>query len=323
MRRLFVARTEHELDNLRPHWVNILRESPFHGVFQQFDIARLAGTHFAQRETPHFVVAESDSGLAIIPAVIRTDKTIALVGEALFDYRDVLASGDPDVLRYAWTRLMQLRMPLSVVALRDSYACKRWQDFAPQPFANAPCTLRTHTSADEFSSTHSRLGSRARRLSRRGVELQRHAGMNSGLIRWIYEQKGSQPARQANVFADALRREFMVRMAAEPASRCEVFTYECNEKVVASLVTFLHGHTRNFYTIYFDQRWAEHSPGQSLVYEATALSLAEGLDCDYMTGEYPYKLRVATDTVRLYRVEASAEKLLQIIDGDRLGELVA
>ncbi len=38
-------------------------------------------------------------------------------------------------------------------------------------------------------------------------------------------------------------------------------------------------------------------------------SLAAGLDCDYMTGEQPYKMRLATNSVPLYNVRATAEEL--------------
>jgi len=45
------------------------------------------------------------------------------------------------------------------------------------------------------------------------------------------------------------------------------------------------------------------------LFEATRLTLEEKLDCDYMTGEQPYKLRFATGSEPLYRIEPSAEKL--------------
>jgi hypothetical protein len=39
-----------------------------------------------------------------------------------------------------------------------------------------------------------------------------------------------------------------------------------------------------------------------LVFAITQRSLAEGLDCDYMTGEQPHKLRLATSMTRLFKV---------------------
>jgi CelD/BcsL family acetyltransferase involved in cellulose biosynthesis len=66
---------------------------------------------------------------------------------------------------------------------------------------------------------------------------------------------------------------------------------------------------RHCYTIYYDSRWSDFSPGQLLLFEVAARSLAEGLDCDFMTGEYPYKNRVATARVPLFTVQAGAAAL--------------
>jgi CelD/BcsL family acetyltransferase involved in cellulose biosynthesis len=74
-------------------------------------------------------------------------------------------------------------------------------------------------------------------------------------------------------------------------------------------VTFCHGTCRHFYTIHHDQRWERFSPGQVLIFDVTRESLAEGLDVDFMTGEYPYKNRLATAMVPLFRVAASARQI--------------
>ena len=60
-----------------------------------------------RRETPHVIVAESDSGMAIIPAV-RRERELGLIGETLFDYRDVLSAGEPELLEHAWRELARL-----------------------------------------------------------------------------------------------------------------------------------------------------------------------------------------------------------------------
>ena len=41
-----------------------------------------------------------------------------------------------------------------------------------------------------------------------------------------------------------------------------------------------------------------------MIFDVTRESLAEGLDVDFMTGEYPYKNRLATAMVPLFRVSA-------------------
>src|SRR5262249_23020017 len=141
-----------------------------------------------------------------------------------------------------------------------------------------------------------------------GIELHNYPGTNSDAIRNLYDCKRMRfPATSDNLFTDRRRCDFMVAAAALPESHCEVFTMEQQDgTLVAGLVTFLDGGTRRFYTIYFHPEWARHSPGVALVFEVTARSLAQGLSCDYMTGEYPYKLRLANSSRPLYKVEATA-----------------
>ncbi len=108
----------------------------------------------------------------------------------------------------------------------------------------------------------------------------------------------------------------MVAAAALEAEKCRVFTLEDTVGcIVAGLVTFLDHGIRRFYTIYFDPEWAVYSPGVALVFEATALSLEQGLSCDYMTGEYPYKLRFANASRMLYSIDASPAQLAAIARG--------
>jgi CelD/BcsL family acetyltransferase involved in cellulose biosynthesis len=47
----------------------------------------------------------------------------------------------------------------------------------------------------------------------------------------------------------------------------------------------------------------------ALIHEVVQESLSSGMDCDFMTGEQPYKTRLATSSVPLYRVCATAEML--------------
>jgi CelD/BcsL family acetyltransferase involved in cellulose biosynthesis len=137
-------------------------------------------------------------------------------------------------------------------------------------------------------------------------------------VRFIYETKGKQATPSENLFQDRMRREFMVRIAAEAGARCDVYTYETNSELVAALVAFRGDGVRHCYTTYYDSRWYDFSPGQLLLFEVAALSLAEGLDCDFMTGEYPYKNRLATARVPLFTVEAGAEALPGIFSSSKL-----
>jgi CelD/BcsL family acetyltransferase involved in cellulose biosynthesis len=54
-----------------------------------------------------------------------------------------------------------------------------------------------------------------------------------------------------------------------------------------------------------------YSPGVALLYEVTRASLAENLDCDYLTGEQEYKMRFATSVMPLYRVDVTAGELAE------------
>lgn len=56
-------------------------------------------------------------------------------------------------------------------------------------------------------------------------------------------------------------------------------------------------------------RVSEAFTGAGADFEITRESLADGLDCDYMTREQLYKMRLATNSVPLYRAQATAEEL--------------
>jgi CelD/BcsL family acetyltransferase involved in cellulose biosynthesis len=304
-----VARTAREMERLRERWDQCASDSGT--IFQRFLWVNLAAAMFAAVESPMVVVAESDSGLALIPAAVICGGTVlGMIGERLFDYRNVLHVGDESLLARAWARLSSLGLPMNFTALRDDGHEAKWREFELSPFANAPGVVRSQVTAEQFLHSHSRLGRQVRRLAKRGATLRRYDGNASGLIRWIYERKAEQP--NGDIFTDPLRREFIVRAAGADPRACDVFTYETGTQVVAALVTFRHREMRHFYTIYFDNEWAQLSPGQVLLYEATAITLAEGLDCDYMTGEQPYKLRLATNSVPLYRVTATAERMAEV-----------
>jgi len=53
-----------------------------------------------------------------------------------------------------------------------------------------------------------------------------------------------------------------------------------------------------------------------LLFDVVTESLREGLDCDFMTGEYPYKNRIATEMVPLYRVRATSTELREAAHRD-------
>jgi CelD/BcsL family acetyltransferase involved in cellulose biosynthesis len=301
--RKVVARSPDELDRLRPVWENLCRTCTA-TLFQTFSWNRLAASLFAGREEPYVVLVETDAGAALIPGAIA-DHGFTLLGEALFDYRDVLSQGDPSVLRQTWQEVAALKLPIFFAALRGEERRRAWEDFAPHPFVSAPCVLACHTSAEQLAAAHTRIGSRWRKILRQGVEFQHQPNPSAELLQRIYRLKAAQPP--ANLFRDAARITFLTAAAKLGEAPCDVYTLTQGATVVAALITFQDGDTRRFYTIYYDHAWAHFSPGMVLLFEVTRLSLEEGLNCDYMTGEQPHKTRLATARVPLFRVECSRQ----------------
>lgn len=308
MRRTIISRTQQEITRLRYLWQDIERQQPA-TMFQSYAWNRTAAAAFADRDDPFIIYAESDDGAALIPAAANHGR-LSLLGETLFDYRNVLCLGDEQVLQSAWGRAAQLGLKFSAGAVRGDANLAAWCGFDLHGFYGAPRVSTKEISADNFASKHSRLARWHRRMEREGIAMQCRAGDESDLVRFIYQQKGSQPAETGdNLFRDPRRIDFMVAVCRTMGNACEIFTYESASTLVAALVTFHDGNVRRFYTIYFAQDWARYSPGTVLLYEITRRSLATGLDCDYMTGEHAYKLRFATSTVPMYWAEASAEMM--------------
>jgi CelD/BcsL family acetyltransferase involved in cellulose biosynthesis len=295
--RVHIATSCAELAALRPRWETCLAERPG-TLFQSFEWNWLAAKVFAEREAPYVVYAESDCGLAIIPACIRTSsRTLSLLGEELFDYRDYLSAGDHGPLRAAWQKLAELELPFAVTALRDREASERWSWLSPEPFCGAP--MATPSQAPDPKDMDA-----LRRLLRRGATVQQHSPHDATLVRRIYEQKAAQ--RWPNLFSDQLRRDFMEAAIQQPSSCCEIFTLELDGEELATLVTFLDGNVRRFYTTFFDYRWAKLSPGFSLLCAVADLTAKSGLAYDLMTGEQSHKTRLASHSVPLYKIPLRA-----------------
>lgn len=312
--RTKVAHSASEMDALEPLW-NALLQKQAHTIFQQFRWNQLCAELFRNRLSPHVVAVESDAGAAIIPAAVNHESSqLEMLGERLFDYRDVLHTGDLEILRVAWKRLGEFKIPLGETIIGQAVAAANWSEFSRTPFVKAPGVDRALITAEGFRAAHRRLGRHFRRIQKYGVVFQVHRGADSKIVRRLYARKCKQFSHDPhNIFDDPLRREFMVAAAAEEGQRCNVFTLETRDsELVAGLLTFTEEDCRRFYTIYFDPAWKSFSPGLLLIYEATARSLAEGLSCDYMTGEQAYKLRLANTFRQLYKVTATADEIASI-----------
>lgn len=280
-------------------------------VFQSFDLNLLAAARFVDREEPYVVCAESRNGAAIVPAALRRgDGTIRLLGEELFDYRTFLHRGDDKVLRGALGALAKLGRPMEIVALRQSDRTLVTDELDLLQFAAAPSVSCAQISTEEFAAAHTRLARNLRRMERLRFEIRNYDGANPQLLRSIYAQKAEQS--ESSLFHDAERVEFMVSAAGLMPRAFEIFTLENGGKRAAVVVTLRDGRYRRFYTGWFAAEFEKHSPALALIFEITRQSLADGLDCDYMTGEQAYKMRLATNSVPLYQVRATAEQLTAI-----------
>jgi CelD/BcsL family acetyltransferase involved in cellulose biosynthesis len=296
------------LDKLHSRW-QWLHAQGSYTIFQGYELNRRAAEWFAGRESPYVIVAESEAGMAIIPAA-RRERELGLIGETLFDYRDVLSAGDGQVLTEAWRALAKLGLGLEVTALRGDEVRQRWESLAPTPFCNAPITRRCDISAEEFVTAHRKAAKASRRLAREGLRLIRHQDKPERLAEWIYRRKSEWSGTSENLFGDRQRQDFMQWIVCNHIIDWSIWSYQTNYgDIAAALMTLEDGLCRHFYTIHHDARWERFSPGQVMIFDVTRESLAEGKDVDFMTGEYPYKNRLATAMVPLYRVSASVEQM--------------
>ena len=299
---IIVTRSSEELERLREPWQRLYSLGQ-HTKFQTYVWNVLAAQMFAPRQALAVVYADCSDGAAIIPATLTdTSGELRLLGEELFDYRTVLHHGNPAALHAAFEVLSTLGSSLKIVALREGASLLVGE---PGPFCGAPALM----SMDRELAMHPRLGRSLRRLLRQGCALNQYSGSATSVIRSIYERKGQQGG---NLFTDRLRIDFMCRLADQEADSFDIFTLEKSGEIVSGLVTFRDGAWRRFYTTYFDERWAKLSPGVALLYEVALRSLNAGLHCDFMTGEQPYKMRLATSSVPLFTLRLDQAQMREI-----------
>lgn len=305
MFRLRVARNVAEIESLGSAWDSLM--NPRLTLFQKHRWNLLAASIFGAREEPYFIFAENDNGAAILPSVIQLQSgTISFAGETLFDYRDYLAIGDPAPLNAAWHKLALLDLPLSITAIRGSED-PVWHPWTRHFFSRAPRLLRSEMTSEQLVLGHTRAFNRLRKLERMGLRITQYDG-DAPIVAQIYRMRRAQ-STPSGLFHDPLRGEFMVAACRAEGSSCEVFALEHGSTLAAALVTFCDGEWRRCYTIFYDHGWARFSPGVSLLFEVARRSLEQGLNVDLMTGQQPYKMRVAQNAQDLFRVNASASDL--------------
>jgi CelD/BcsL family acetyltransferase involved in cellulose biosynthesis len=306
--QLRVARDVAEIERLGSSWDSLITRELT--LFQSHRWNRLAANIFVKREEPYFIFAENDNGVAILPAVIQQQsRTISFAGECLFDYRDYLAAGDSAPLSAAWQKLASLNLPMSITAVVRSHD-RVWRHLPKHFFTRAPRLYQSELTSEQFVRRHPRAFSRLRKLERMGLRISQYSG-DSPIVSEIYRLRRVQ-STASGLFHDPLRGEFMVAVCGVEGSKCEVFALEHGSTLAAALVTFRDAGWRRCYTIFYDYRWARFSPGVSLLFEVARRSLEQGINLDLMTGDQPYKKRVAPGTQELFKVSASASDMHQL-----------
>ena len=319
MLRVSVARSVREIETLGSAWDSLM--NPELSLFQSHRWNLLAATFFGEREEPHFIFAEDDNGAAILPAVIQTrSRTISFAGESLFDYRDYLAVGDHAPLMAAWQKLAASNLPLSISAI-SRIQDHIWERMPKTFFSRAPRLNTAHITAERFVQDHSRAFSRVRKLERMGLRSTQYSG-DSRIARDIYRLRTT-GSNAAELFHDTLRAEFMVAVCCNKGSNCEIFALEDANTLAAALVTFRDADWRRCYTIFYDRRWARFSPGTSLLFEIVRRSLEQGISVDLMTGEQPYKMRMAQSTQDLFKVSASSSEMRKLFPASITADMAA
>lgn len=284
-----------ELPRLRPLWER-LHQAGSYTRFQSYLWNEMAARFFADRQQLAVVAVESGSSAAILPAVLQ-DGTVKLLGETLFDYRNLLAEGSQVLVESAWQAIGERfgNVNIEVTAVRPQDKAN-WQAFAFRPFVKTP-----HILHDRKFEAHLSLERNWETLQKAGCKLKKHDGGQTALIHEIYERKAQQPS--GDLFRDPVRVAFLCALMKADHDAFDVWTIRAKDDLVSGLVCFRDGHWRRFYTSCFHPEWAEHSPGTTLLHQASKHYLSHGTDCDLMTGEQPFKLRLANSHSQLWIAE--------------------
>ena len=143
----------------------------------------------------------------------RSDGTIRLLGEELFDYRAFLHTGDDEVLRAALAALVSWGDHWKLWPIRETDRNVVTDELELLPFAAAPGVSCAQVSADEFAAAHTRLARNLRRMERLGFRVEEPTmGRIQQLLRSIYAAKAEQS--ESSLFHDPARKEFLVSAAA-------------------------------------------------------------------------------------------------------------
>ena len=296
-----ILRTSDEMLSIQPLWDRLCAADTHATIFQSFAWNYALGQHLSDREQPYIIVTED----TIIPAALADAETVTFLGENLVDYRSCITS-DPssDSFFSSWHQLAKLNLPLCFTALRPEHH-SIFDRFSTNDFVGAP-TLAGE-SAEAFASKHNRMFSRLRKLERLGFHFMARDPADRELLNWLYRRKAE--ADSGGLFHDSARVACLLDIYSALPQATQVNTLERDGHVIAAAIAFHDRKWLRFYTNWFDPEWKHFSPGMVLLYEMTRRALADGLSCDYLTGEQPYKLRMSNGISYLRRLNATVQEL--------------
>jgi len=276
-------------------------------MFQCFAWNQLAANVFEDREAPYVVAAETDSGAAIIPAVIVRQSHVSLLGEEMFDYRDCLWSGEVAVLQKAWAELAKLGLPFRCKAVRGEFGV-RWKQFDAEHFTRALSSTPAHARPNV------KLETQFDRLLGQGCCAET-VDATSESVREMYSGRATSQA--LDLFQDPLRMKMVMAMVEHAPEGASFHRMVHAGRTVSSVLTFRDGEWGRFYGTHYDRSWFKYSPGVSLAWWVREEIMAAGRKLDYMTGEQHYKQRLADSGSPLYVISANSDKLRSFANADR------
>lgn len=277
-------------------------------VFRSFALARSWARAFAPEIEVRILVAEGVP--VILPFVLRNGQ-LGLIGEGLFDYQDLC--GDPGAFTpelqvesrwlasgWKWNRVQITGVPAA------SPSGDYWNSWAGrQDFASAP---RRPAQAPPLPRQHPRYARRWRRAVAMGIRLhcETAPAKRRAVLHWLLERK-AEHFGTSNVLQPLACRWLETMVENEP-DMAELWSLRSGDEILSALLCWRGVAARSAYTISYDQRAAELSPGVLLLYAVVCRCGEERMDFDFLTGEQSFKQHFATEATRLLRFHGSARQ---------------
>ncbi|MGH9518158.1 MAG: GNAT family N-acetyltransferase, partial [Terriglobales bacterium] len=237
---------------------------------------------------------------------------LMLLGEGLFDYQD--ACGDPTAfsqdlqreslsLASAW-KWNEVRVTGVADASPFGGYWNRWA--GGQDFASAP---RRPAQAPPLPRQHPRYARRWRQAEALGIRLQEEASPSNrrAVLGWLLEHKAERFG--VNNVLQPLACLWLEMMVENEPELTELWSLRQGDAILSALLCWRGLAVRSAYTISYDLRAAELSPGVLLLYAVVCRSAKEQMDFDFLTGEQNFKRQFATETTRLLRFHCARTQL--------------